>query len=378
MLISMLLSIKGTIPLLLLSIMPMVCLAQTVESRADQMMGAASTSFSTIFPGPIIGVSPDSITDTLIVGDTTTWEVTIFNTGDTDLVWNLVFEGVGLGTVTFTKPNSADWTLPVNQDRITAEVWITRKSSQGIFNYFSESGYNAAISPEGTEWSFGKTADLSPGDYQVWNAAVDANPMSMVDEDMSLHLISDNIYFDLVFHSWTGGGGGAGFSYTRIDARQQWLTVPMNSGVVTPGDSDKVTLNFDAAGLEVINYSAALHILSNDTVTPQFTIPVGLLVTDVTGIIPGDELPKEFALKQNYPNPFNPVTTISYELSQSGDVSLVIYNLIGQEIAILIREVQQAGNYTIRWDASNVASGIYFYRIQAGDFVRTRKMVLLK
>lgn len=85
-----------------------------------------------------------------------------------------------------------------------------------------------------------------------------------------------------------------------------------------------------------------------------------------------------FDLLHNYPNPFNPITTIEYSLFHTGDVSLIIYNLLGEEVARLVSEVQQKGNNKVIWDASNVSSGIYFYRLQAGNFVQTRKMILLK
>ena len=90
------------------------------------------------------------------------------------------------------------------------------------------------------------------------------------------------------------------------------------------------------------------------------------------------ELPTDFVLSQNYPNPFNPETVIEYTLPQFGEVSLGIYNLIGVEVVKLVDGNIPAGNHQVIWDASNFASGIYFYRLQAGDFVQTRKMVLLK
>ena len=89
-------------------------------------------------------------------------------------------------------------------------------------------------------------------------------------------------------------------------------------------------------------------------------------------------IPSKFALLQNYPNPFNPVTTIKYSLPKTGDIHISVYNLLGEEIVRLLNEVQKAGDHQITWDASNFASGIYFYRLQAGDYVQTRKMVLLK
>ena len=89
-------------------------------------------------------------------------------------------------------------------------------------------------------------------------------------------------------------------------------------------------------------------------------------------------LPAEFALSQNYPNPFNPETVIEFALPQSGDVSLVVYNLRGEEVALLLSGTMPAGNHRVSWDASRLASGVYLYRLQAGDFVQTRKMLLLK
>ncbi|MCH7818759.1 MAG: T9SS type A sorting domain-containing protein [Candidatus Marinimicrobia bacterium] len=89
-------------------------------------------------------------------------------------------------------------------------------------------------------------------------------------------------------------------------------------------------------------------------------------------------LTSNFSLYQNYPNPFNPITNINYSLSQSGDVILVIYNLLGEEVFRFVNGIQSAGEYNISWNASNFASGIYFYRLQAGDFVQIRKMLLLK
>ena len=90
------------------------------------------------------------------------------------------------------------------------------------------------------------------------------------------------------------------------------------------------------------------------------------------------DLPAEFALSQNYPNPFNPVTVIKFTLPQSGEVSLIVYNLLGQEAAILVNGKLDAGYHQVTWDASNFSSGIYFYRLQTGGFVQTRKMFLLK
>ena len=91
------------------------------------------------------------------------------------------------------------------------------------------------------------------------------------------------------------------------------------------------------------------------------------------------ESPKEFALGQNYPNPFNPTTVISFDVPTSSKVTLKVYNLLGQEVATLLNDVQlDAGEQSIQFDASKLTSGVYFYRIQAGGFVAVRKMVLVR
>lgn len=88
--------------------------------------------------------------------------------------------------------------------------------------------------------------------------------------------------------------------------------------------------------------------------------------------------PRRFDLKQNYPNPFNPRTTINYELPSTNYVELKIHDILGQEVATLVAGPQTAGKYQVNWDAHAFASGIYYYRLQVGDFIRTKKLVLIK
>ncbi len=101
----------------------------------------------------------------------------------------------------------------------------------------------------------------------------------------------------------------------------------------------------------------------------------GELHSDETSYI---GLPGSYALAQNYPNPFNPATTISYTIPATSKVVLTVYDVLGRQVANLVDEVQQPGSHQVIWDGSDVTSGIYFYQIQAGNFMETKKMVLLR
>jgi hypothetical protein len=103
--------------------------------------------------------------------------------------------------------------------------------------------------------------------------------------------------------------------------------------------------------------------------------PLSDMLTEVKS---GELLPRLFALEQNYPNPFNPSTTIRYSLPHRSQVLLTVYNTLGQQVATLVQGEQEAGSYEVKFDGSGLASGVYFYRIQAGSYVETRKLVLIR
>lgn len=89
-------------------------------------------------------------------------------------------------------------------------------------------------------------------------------------------------------------------------------------------------------------------------------------------------IPSEYTLSQNYPNPFNPTTTIDFSIPKSGFVTLKIYDLLGKEVGVVVNEVKNAGSYRVDINASNLTSGVYFYKLEAGDFSQIKKMMLLK
>ncbi|MEJ2493903.1 MAG: T9SS type A sorting domain-containing protein [Ignavibacteriaceae bacterium] len=98
----------------------------------------------------------------------------------------------------------------------------------------------------------------------------------------------------------------------------------------------------------------------------------------VTAVRDRGGLPDGFALSQNYPNPFNPTTNINFDIGKPSNVKLIIYNILGERITTLVNEFLNTGNYTVRFDGRSLASGVYFYSLETGDYKFYKKMMLLK
>ncbi len=173
-------------------------------------------------------------------------------------------------------------------------------------------------------------------------------------------------------------------------AKQQLFALLLNFASGRIGNETVVSDDGRVAA-EAVTYVAIL-INDGDPEDDELAKTIGDLINNGqqigAGIIPesperyrvaGDAgTPREYALDQNYPNPFNATTQISYSLPRDGHVKLEIYNLLGQKVATLVDECQQAGLKTANWNAEDLASGIYFYRLTADDFTTTRKMLLMK
>ncbi len=113
--------------------------------------------------------------------------------------------------------------------------------------------------------------------------------------------------------------------------------------------------------------------------TPHAPSMAGSFVANVIGITPiHGEVPQSFKLHQNYPNPFNPVTDIKFDVPASSFVKLTVYSILGNEVEVLVNEQMNAGSYNVDWDASNYPSGVYIYKMVSGNFIETKKMILIK
>ena len=224
-----------------------------------------------------------------------------------------------------------------------------------------------AISLNGIDW---EKDTLNPvlkvGMAGSWDNASASQPSVLFDGKM--------------FYMWYGGGTDfnwkIGHAYS-VDGKT-WQKDDTNNPVLEPGLSvqwvgyQTVCFNSDSTGFDMW-YTAGE--------SAGFVSDIGYAYSDKTVSVEDNKLnimPTEYYLSQNYPNPFNPTTKIKYAIPQSSNVVIKIFDILGNEIQTLVNEEKATGTYELTWYAEGFPSGVYFYRLQAGSFVETKKMVLMK
>ncbi len=197
----------------------------------------------------------------------------------------------------------------------------------------------------------GKTGTSRPG-----GTAVNNRFYLITGETTPAPSTHDTIYiFNTQTGSWlntylTGRGAGTASNY--------WAVV---SNIILPNGKIKIFIPGGALSTSF----PGLYTIQVDPCT-------------ITNVSVNPEIPKDYNLSQNYPNPFNPTTKITFALPKSGLVTLKVYDILGREVSTLVNEVKNAGTYTVEFDASNLSSGIYFYRLESNGYSAIKKMMLLK
>ncbi len=155
-------------------------------------------------------------------------------------------------------------------------------------------------------------------------------------------------------------------------------TVRVDVDSLAPGDSLVISIPVEVEQEGLVINTAMVSAVDGEENLSNNMDSDSTLVSIITSSEEGESIPDSYTLSQNYPNPFNPTTNISYSIPEQAFVELKVYNLVGVHVATLVRANKQPGNYTISWDASAFASGVYFYRLETSEFTSTKRMLLIK
>jgi hypothetical protein len=273
-----------------------------------------------------------------------------------------------------TKFQSYTYSNSPNQNFIILRYDFTNSTSSTISNYYA-----------GVFFDWDMVEASGDSDYTAYDTTgnlgyvyhVGGNPNTWV----GTALISSNNYG--YFGILNDGSDGGINIYDGFTPAEKWQAISNGIGKpqAGPGDISEVTS------------SGPYTIAPGQTIDVAFVIAAGNNINDlrtsvasarsayqniITDVKNEKAVVYSFNLSQNYPNPFNPTTTIKYQIAKAGFVTLKVYNILGKEVATLVNEEKQPGNYYADFNGSGLSSGIYFYRISSGSFISTKKMILLK
>jgi photosystem II stability/assembly factor-like uncharacterized protein len=330
----------------------------------------------------------------------------------------LVTYSPGATFVKRTTDGGATWTQVFTQATpgFIDAIWMTTPTTGFMYG-----------DPVGNRWSLWKTIDGgatwdSTGLYQTqvsgeagWNNAIFVLGTAIWFGTNATHMyysptngitgswVSETTPAANQYSTWfntptIGISGGAGL-YSTTNAGVTW------SNLTAPGTGNVSGITGAGADYWFVRQANIIYRSTNNGAawSPEFTGPTGAVFNHIgksragtrmwavtsaglifksdgpVGIVPiNNEVPNAYSLNQNYPNPFNPATTIKYSIPQASYVTVKIYDMLGNEVMTVVNEHQNAGTYAGSVDASNLASGVYFYTIRAGNFTDTKKMMLVK
>lgn len=302
----------------------------------------------------------------------------------TNTITSLPSGAVDSTTFTWTPTATGSYTLKVfsgaatdqnrGNDTITTSVTVLPAGIGNGYNMTCRNGLSILIPSLGS----------APRDSIVTNFANSYNVLDVnvkidtlihtYDGDLNINLRKGNVTADII--SQVGAGGDNFIGTVLNDSAAN----PISSGTAPFTGSFKPSNFLNVFNGQPVNGSWVLGIddlASGDSgVLKAWCLQ--LTYQTLVGGIQTIEIPNYFSLAQNYPNPFNPSTAIKFSVPQAEVVSLKVYDVLGKEVAVLVNELKQPGFHTVDFDASNLASGIYFYRIDAGEFTSVKRMILIK
>jgi hypothetical protein len=239
--------------------------------------------------------------------------------------------------------------------------------------------------------SDGSATDTTSFELTV-NAVNDAPSSFALNEQDSVYITMDNFASDSIVFTWDESADVDDDELTYHFTAELIINGQLTTEYDTTLTANGMKIDYQSVFDEIYAAQSMLAAMEWDVsvsdgveevMAENGPLTVGLNASDAVLSINEELLPEKFALHQNYPNPFNPITTLRYDLPEQATVNIIIYDMLGREVRTLVNTTQDAGFKSVIWNATNdygkpVSAGVYLYKIQAGEFVQTRKMVLLK
>jgi len=292
-------------------------------------------------------------------------------------------------------PNQYDFSSLTLSESLSVTLFQTSEIPF-LATRFDTSSYVWGVSPQNVQDN--PIVYFGANDFETLGSATIFDSMQTIRYDLPHEM---SIQFPATYSlSWSTSGAGMGVETTyvngsRINTSNGWNSagdyVIDGFGTLTVAGKTHQCLRIkyvevSTFGAKTFSYLTKDGILflvesyknQNDTGFVQVKDITMFSGPTVTAVGTQDGPPEQFRLAQNYPNPFNPSTLISFQLPVSSDVKLEVFDLLGRSVALLVNEKREAGSYSVSWDASRMPSGIYFARMQAGEALLSRKMVLIK
>ncbi|NIT56890.1 MAG: T9SS type A sorting domain-containing protein [Aliifodinibius sp.] len=257
-------------------------------------------------------------------------------------------------------------------------------------NVFPPPGWSYQTEDENW-WYISIYSGYGIGNYcalQSFYSAPIGNVSSLVTQTFLPTEMGDSLIFDHAYASDLGGFVDQLEILYSEDAGSTWTSLVvldggMNGELVTaPPTEDFFVPNADQWGTLKYELPSDINRLKFTGISARgnnlFLDNIELIRNSIVNIEADENVPTEFSLSQNYPNPFNPATTIEYSIPEDGNVSLTVYNALGEKVETLVNDYTKAGTHKINFNATDFSSGIYYYRLSSGKFSSVMKMIVLK